>query len=105
MQGCTYVVQSFMEYSVNRSKVIWSLVEAIGECINIIFVTICVFKFCCPCFKNHETNIGFTEDIFQSIERASKRKHAKKWFIFDLTDKKRTELLTSGVMKLYKTLY
>ncbi|CAL9028541.1 unnamed protein product [Prunus brigantina] len=27
--GCTYVVQSFMEYSVNRSKVIWSLVEAI----------------------------------------------------------------------------
>lgn len=36
MQGCTYVVQSFMEYSVNRSKVIWSLVEAIGEYLNII---------------------------------------------------------------------
>ncbi|CAB4309387.1 unnamed protein product [Prunus armeniaca] len=29
IKGCTYVVQSFMEYSVNRSKVIWSLVEAI----------------------------------------------------------------------------
>ncbi|ONI05584.1 hypothetical protein PRUPE_5G014100 [Prunus persica] len=28
-KGCTYVVRSFMEYSVNRSKVIWSLVEAI----------------------------------------------------------------------------
>lgn len=37
MQGCTYVVQSFVEYSVNRSKVIWSLVEAIGEYLNIIF--------------------------------------------------------------------
>ncbi|ONI05588.1 hypothetical protein PRUPE_5G014100 [Prunus persica] len=30
IKGCTYVVRSFMEYSVNRSKVIWSLVEAIG---------------------------------------------------------------------------
>ncbi|BBH02686.1 Uncharacterised protein family UPF0114 [Prunus dulcis] len=29
IKGCTYVVRSFMEYSVNRSKVIWSLVEAI----------------------------------------------------------------------------
>ncbi|KAI5327159.1 hypothetical protein L3X38_026555 [Prunus dulcis] len=29
IKGCTYVVRSFMEYSVNRNKVIWSLVEAI----------------------------------------------------------------------------
>ncbi|KAM1024037.1 hypothetical protein ACFX2I_037243 [Malus domestica] len=29
IKGCTYVIQSFVEYSVNRSKVIWLLVEAI----------------------------------------------------------------------------
>jgi hypothetical protein len=31
MQGCTFVVSSFMEYFVNRGKVILLLVEAIGE--------------------------------------------------------------------------
>ena len=36
MQGCTFVVSSFMEYFVNRGKVILLLVEAIGESLWII---------------------------------------------------------------------
>lgn len=36
MQGCAYVVASFGEYMVNRSKVIVLLVEAIGESPKII---------------------------------------------------------------------
>lgn len=36
VQGCTFVVSSFMEYFVNRSKVILLLVEAIGECLLFI---------------------------------------------------------------------
>lgn len=34
LQGCTYVVQSFTEYVVNRGKVILLLVEAIGACLH-----------------------------------------------------------------------
>lgn len=35
MQGCAFVVASFGEYMVNRSKVIGLLVEAIGKFRNI----------------------------------------------------------------------
>lgn len=31
MQGCTFVANSFVDYAVNRSKVVFLLVEAIGE--------------------------------------------------------------------------
>jgi hypothetical protein len=33
IQGCTYVVSSFMEYSIKGGRVIQLLVEAIGECL------------------------------------------------------------------------
>ncbi|GMY33584.1 UPF0114 domain-containing protein [Fagus crenata] len=33
IKGCTYVVSSFMEYSIKGGRVIQLLVEAIGECL------------------------------------------------------------------------
>jgi hypothetical protein len=37
LQGCTYVGSAFMQYLVNRSKVIILLVEAIGVWLEIVF--------------------------------------------------------------------
>lgn len=31
IQGCAFVIESFQEYFVNRGKVIFSLVEALGK--------------------------------------------------------------------------
>lgn len=34
VQGCTFVVASFAQYFVNRSRVIQLLIEAIGKCLE-----------------------------------------------------------------------
>lgn len=54
-QGCTYVAQSFVEYMVNRGKVILLLVEAIGECLTFILIAWCKKISKNPCFAKAVT--------------------------------------------------